>query len=68
MICVELAKQISGLLHLQMGKIPIVAVSTAEIAREILQVSDLFEFKLLLYFLFLQHNILMIHLKHLSGF
>lgn len=36
----ELAKQYGGLLHLQMGKIHIVAVSTAEMAREILQVND----------------------------
>ncbi|XP_018483847.1 cytochrome P450 84A1 [Raphanus sativus] len=36
----ELAKQYGGLLHLQMGKIHIVAASTAEMAREILQVQD----------------------------
>ncbi|EFH45138.1 hypothetical protein ARALYDRAFT_912358 [Arabidopsis lyrata subsp. lyrata] len=36
----ELAKQFGGLLHLQMGKIHIVAVSTADMAREILQVQD----------------------------
>lgn len=38
----ELAKQYGGLLHLQMGKIHIIAVSTAEMAREILQVSDFY--------------------------
>lgn len=35
----ELAKQYGGLLHLHMGRIRIVAASTAEMAREILQVS-----------------------------
>ncbi|XP_023634799.1 cytochrome P450 84A1 [Capsella rubella] len=36
----ELAKPYGGLLHLQMGIIHIVAVSTAEMARQILQVQD----------------------------
>ncbi|CAH8356723.1 unnamed protein product [Eruca vesicaria subsp. sativa] len=36
----ELAKQYGGLFHLQMGRIHIVAASTAEMAREILQVHD----------------------------
>lgn len=41
----ELAKQYGGLLHLQMGKIHIVAASTAEMAREILQVCDFIRFR-----------------------
>ncbi|VVB09658.1 unnamed protein product [Arabis nemorensis] len=36
----ELAKKYGGILHLQMGKIHIVSVSTAEMAREILQAQD----------------------------
>ncbi|CAN8328818.1 unnamed protein product [Cochlearia groenlandica] len=36
----KLAKQYGGLLHLQMGRIHIVAASTAAMAREILQVQD----------------------------
>ncbi|XP_010527150.1 PREDICTED: cytochrome P450 84A1-like [Tarenaya hassleriana] len=36
----DLSKKYGGLLHLQMGRIHIVAVSTADMAREILQVQD----------------------------
>jgi len=41
----ELAKQYGGLLHLQMGRIHIVAASTAEMAREILQVCGFLRFR-----------------------
>lgn len=37
----DLAKNYGGILHLQMGKIHIVAASTAEMAREILQVCNI---------------------------